>query len=118
MGIIVRRNEIEQDEPEEPLDIDQCCFNIAVDDPGTLFVTGLVVFVVGSCVVFGISQQGREILLLVFPPVMDIEPARNICRFSVVEKHRPLAAVSMPYTWEAICIVTCSLAAQYSRLMM
>ena len=86
MGIIVRRNEIEQDEPEKTLDIDQGSFDVAVNDPGALFVTGLVVFVVGSCVVFGISQQGREILLLVFPPVMDIEPARNICRIPVVEK--------------------------------
>lgn len=89
MGIIVRCNEIEQNEPEKTLDVDQGSFDVAVNDPGALFVTGLVVFVVGSCVVFGISQQGCEILLLVFPPVMDIEPARNICRFSVVEKTQP-----------------------------
>ena len=64
--VVVKGYEVEQYDPVESSDVDQCSLYIFMYDFGTYLVAGFLVFEVLSSIIFAPAEQCSKVLLLVF----------------------------------------------------
>ena len=90
MRIVIQRDEIKYNQPEETKYINPGSFYIFLYYLRTLFITAIAIFIITSAIRFRISHQCRKILLLRFFPVMNIKPPCQISGFIIIEKAKPV----------------------------
>lgn len=66
MCVVVKGDEVEQYDPIESSDVNQCSLHIFMYDFGTLLVAGLLIFEVLSSIIFAPAEQCSKVFLLVF----------------------------------------------------
>ena len=90
MRIVIQRDEVKYNQPEETKQINPGSFYIFLYYLRTLFIAAIAIFIVTPSIRFRISHQCRKIFLLIFSPVMNIKSPCQISGFIITEKAKPV----------------------------
>lgn len=86
MSIVIESDKVKHHQTEETGCINGSRLDIPTNYFGTLFVTGITIFIIVSTMCFGISQQRCKILLLILSAGIYVKTASNVSCFIILEK--------------------------------
>ena len=78
MSIVIESDKVKHYQTEETGYINGSRFDIPANYFGTVFVTGITIFIIASTMCFGISQQRCKIFLLILSAGMYVKTASNV----------------------------------------